>query len=177
APGASYRVAVELMAFATAERAIAVGAPPCDTTVDVQLALAARRDRQAPVGTARRGRGFQTLTVQPEAAAEAAPGAPLDEAADAARLLPPGFSLQTAQADAVAIPGSGDAASLDRRLINDRAQAIALGQFDPASGQFAQGFGAQAGAAPVADGGAPVGQFGGRGGPGAGRGGPGGFLL
>jgi hypothetical protein len=100
APGASYRLDVELTAFATGERAIAVGAPPCDTTVDVQLVLAARRERRAPAGAARPGRGFQTLTVQPEAAAEAAPGAPLgvplDEAADAARLLPPGFAADGA---------------------------------------------------------------------------------
>ena len=97
-----------------------------------------------------------------------------------ARLLPAGFSLQAAQADAVAISGSGDATSLDRGLINDRAQAIALGQFDPATGQFAQGFGppapAFAGAARRRA--AAAGQFGGRGGgPGGGGGGRGGFFL
>ena len=89
APGASYRLAVELTAFGTAERAITLGPLPCDTTVDVQLTLAARRERQA--ATPRPGRGFQTLTVQPEAAAEIAAGAPLDEAADAGRLLHRGF--------------------------------------------------------------------------------------
>ena len=37
APGASYGLTVELTAFTTAERTIVLGAPPCDTTVDVQL--------------------------------------------------------------------------------------------------------------------------------------------
>ena len=175
-PGASYRLAVELTAFTTADRTITLTAPPCDQTVDIPLTLAARRPREIATASARPGRGFQTLAVQADAAGEAAPGASPDEAADAARLLPAGFSLQTAQADAVAIAGSGDAASLDRGGLNDRAQAIALGQFDPATGQFAQGFGPQ-GVAAGADGGGPPGQFGGRGGPGGGRGGPGGFTL
>ena len=173
APGSSYRLAVELTAFTTSERTVVVGAPPCDTTVDVQLTLAARQ-RQTPAG-GRSGRGFQALAVQPDANSEATLAGPgalsalSDDADAAARLLPAGFSLQNAQADAVAIAGSSDAASLDRGLINDRAQAVALGQFDPATGQFAQGFAPQG---PPPLGGAPGGQ-GGRGGPG----GRGGFIL
>ena len=65
--------------------------------------------------------------------------------ADAARLLPAGFSLDSAQAAAVAIGGSGDATNLDRGALNDRFQAIGLGQFDPTTGQFAAGFAPGAG--------------------------------
>ena len=105
----------------------------------------AANDRRLPRQPGRAA-AFRRSPSSPTPTAQAISGAPLDDAADAARLLPAGFSLQTAQADAVAIAGSSDATSLDRGLINDRAQAIALGQFDPATGQFAQGFGPQAGA-------------------------------
>jgi hypothetical protein len=40
--------------------------------------------------------------------------APPDTSGDVARFLPAGFSLQNAQADAVAISGSADAMSFDR---------------------------------------------------------------
>ena len=63
------------------------------------------------------------------------------ENADAGTLLPAGFSLQDAQSDAIAIAGGRSATNLDRGLLNDRLQAINLGQFDPATGQFAPGFG------------------------------------
>src|SRR5215471_12011212 len=175
APNASYRLTADLTAFAPVDKTITLGAPPCDTTADFQLALRSRREslnppaqaaandaaappsteqRSAPAPTnesAGRGRGgaarggaggrqgVQTLTVQPDANAEATLGLAAVDESEAARLLPSGFSLQDAQADAVAIAGSSDA-SLDRGLLNQRAQAIALGQFDPSTGQFAQGF-------------------------------------
>jgi hypothetical protein len=195
APNISYRVAAELTAFTTSEKTIALGDPPCDTAADFQLALVPRRPPSAPVATAtpeadragrpnpgrgtRGGQGFQTLNVQADANGEATSSLlPPDDSSDAGRLLPAGFSLQSAQSEAVAISGNGDATSLDRGLMNERAQAIALGQFDPASGQFAQGFGPAAGAA-FGDGAAgQPGQFGGGRGGGAGRaGGPGGFVL
>jgi hypothetical protein len=119
------------------------------------------------------GQRFQTLGVQADANGEATLElAQVDDAADASRLLPAGFSLQTAQADAVAISGSTDATNIDRGFLNDRNQAIALGQFDPATGQFAPGAAQAFGGG---DGG-PQGQFGGQGGGfGGGRGGgPGG---
>ena len=111
--------------------------------------------------------------------------APNEDATEAARLLPPGFSLQSAQADAVAISGSGDATSLDRGALNDRLQAIGLGQFDPATGQFAAGFGPGGGQFPGGGGGfGGPGLGGGPGGPdqigggrGGGPGGRGGFVL
>ena len=176
APNATYRLTAELTAFSSTERTLTLGAPPCDTSVDFQLSLRPRRGNDGRAGQGQRG--FQTLEVQADANGEASLGNnPQDEAAEAARLLPAGFSLQNTQADAVAISGSNDATSLDRGLLNDRVQAIALGQFDPATGQFAQGFGPQAGQAFGGDLGGPgaAGQFAGRGGgPGGGRGG---FLL
>ena len=233
APNATYRVSAELTAFASVEHDVTLGAPPCDTTFDFQLALRPRREQlTAPVEAARHatpepadgqtaaalapapasstsnpqaaaagtpapaargrggrgngaqtgrgGQGFQTLNVQADANGEATLGlAPIDDAADAARLLPAGFSLQNAQGDAVAISGSNDATNIDRGFLNDRNQAIALGQFDPATGQFATGFGPQAAQGAGGDFGA--GQFGGGGrgggGRGGGPGGPGGFVL
>jgi hypothetical protein len=127
------------------------------------------------------GQRFQTLGVQADANGEATLElTPVDDAADASRLLPAGFSLQNAQADAVTISGNSDATNLDRGFLNDRNQAIALGQFDPTTGQFAPGAGgAQAFGGDNAGG--PQGQFGpggfgGRGG-GPGGGGRGGFQL
>src|SRR5262249_23017688 len=86
------------------------------------------------------------------------------ENADASALLPAGFSLQDAQSDAVMVAGGRSAINLDRGVLNDRQQAINLGQFDPATGQFAPGFG------PVGD----QGFGGGFGGPERGCGGRGG---
>src|SRR5580765_5003110 len=211
APNGSYKLTADLTAFAAVDRTITLGPPPCDTTADFQLALRSRRDALNPPAQAAapatapeqrpsnsgelagRGRGgfgrgnnggrqgFQTLNVQPDANAEATLGLAADDGAEAARLLPSGFTLQDAQADAVAISGSSDAANLDRGLLNQRAQAIAQGQFDPATGQFAPGFfppaefaGDGPAAAALAAGGAG-GQFGPGGGRGGGQGG--GFFL
>ncbi|HEX4346755.1 MAG TPA: carboxypeptidase regulatory-like domain-containing protein [Vicinamibacterales bacterium] len=140
-------------------------------------AAPAGTDAQAGPGTAPaagRGRGaqrFQTLAVQADANAANTQDEPsTDDQADIERLLPAGFSLDAAQSSAVAITDSGDATSLDRGALNDRFQAIAGGQFDPATGQFAA-----AGPGDALGGGQPgaPGQAGGPGGPG-GRGGPGG---
>ena len=48
APGASYRVSADLTGFATVERNLTLGAPPCDQALDVQLALRPRTDSPAP---------------------------------------------------------------------------------------------------------------------------------
>src|SRR5215467_6781668 len=240
-PGATYHLTAELTAFAPVERDLMLGAPPCDTRADFQLALKSRREPIAPpsaaapnagapttdqpgsqpnpqpsfsspsgapastapdAGQPQRGAGgrrgganaggrgtapgqngqrFQTLGVQADANGEATLElAPTDDAADASRLLPAGFSLQNAQADAVTISGSGDATNVDRGFLNDRNQAIALGQFDPSTGQFAPGA-AQAFAGGDGQFGgpdAPGGQgFGGGRGGGPGGGGRGGFQL
>jgi hypothetical protein len=131
------------------------------------------------------GRRFQTLTVQSDSNGDAAPDAvPTQEGVGA--LLPPGFSLQSAQGDAVAITGANNATSLDRGLMNGRSQMINLGQLDPISGQFAQGFGPPglgvpgAGANGGLPGAAGFGQGLGGFGPGGRQGGPGGrggFFL
>jgi hypothetical protein len=226
-PNATYHLSAELTAFAPVERDLALGAPPCDTKADFELALRSRREPIAPAmyypytaapatttpqpgaapdsgspqgfargrggtgrGFANGGRGavpgqngqrFQTLGVQADANGEATLElAPVDDAADASRLLPAGFSLQNAQADAVTISGSSDATNLDRGFLNDRNQAIALGQFDPTTGQFAPGAGGAQAFGGDAAGGAQgqfgPGGFGGRGG-GPGGGGRGGFQL
>jgi len=127
------------------------------------------------------GQRFQTLGVQADANGEATLElAPVDDAADASRLLPAGFSLQNAQADAVAISGSTDATNVDRGFLNDRNQAIALGQLDPTTGQFAAGaaqpFAGDGAGGPQGQFGPGAGGFGGRGG-GPGGGGRGGFQL
>ena len=228
-PNATYHLSADLTEFARIERDIALGAPPCDTTVDFALTLKPRgepltaaaqtppiqRDQAAqggqqaqpagqpgpgqaavppgaPAQTAQgqparagRGRGgqggqggqrFQTLNVEADANGAAALDGAAPEDAEIARLLPPGFSAQAAQADAIAINGSADATSLDRGLINDRQNAIRLGQFDPATGQFADA-GLQGAQGPGGFGG--PGDGGGRGGRGGGGrgGGRGGFNL
>jgi hypothetical protein len=142
---------------------------------------ASGRRGRANAGTAANGRGgqrFQTLTVEADAAGSAAlEAAPAADGGDVARLLPPGFSADAVQGDAIAINGSGDATNVNRGFLNDRQQAIRLGQLDPATGQFAPGFGAPAGGPlpglDAADGGRGRGGFaaGGRGG------GRGGFVL
>ena len=205
APDATYHVSADLTAFAPVERDVTLAAPPCDTTVDFELTLKPRhlplttapaageptRRQEAAAPSAPRGRGgaaaqrFETLNLQTDTNGAALEGAPTEDATDVTRLLPPGFSLQSAQADAIAISGSGDATSLDRGALNDRLQAIGLGQFDPATGQFAAGFGPGGGQFPGGGGGfGGPGQVGGPGGPdqigggrGGGPGGRGGFVL
>jgi len=233
-PGATYHLTADLTAFAPVERDLTLGAPPCDTRADFELALKSRREPIAPVtaaanpatsatastsqpsaappqnaapdsgqpqrvaggrgggragggnfggrGTApgQNGQRFQTLGVQADANGEATLElAQVDDAADASRLLPAGFSLQTAQADAVAISGTTDATNVDRGFLNDRNQAIALGQLDPTTGQFTPGAGAQAFGSDGAGGAqGPFGGFGGGGrGGGPGGGGRGGFQI
>ena len=167
-----------------AEAAASPDAPPPDQRAAAPAGESAGRGRGGATRAGGRGaaggarQGFQTLNVQPDANGEATLAlAASDDNADAARLLPSGFSLQDVQSDAVAIVGANDA-NLDRGQLNDRAQflaqALAQGQFDPSTGQVAQGF------APGGfggDGGAG-GQFGGGRGGGRGGGGRGGdFFL
>jgi hypothetical protein len=167
---AAYHVSADLTGFVGAEHDV-MAAAPCDRTLDFEFALQPRTSRpiaSSPT-TPQTAPRFQTLNLQTDvsgAAAIAGDATPSQETEDVARLLPPGFSLQNAQTDAIAITGSSDATNFDRSMLNDRSQGIALGGFDPATGQFAQGFGPPDGAG-----------RGGPGGPGGGRagfGGPGG---
>src|SRR5215467_9512071 len=47
-PGATYHLTAELTAFAPVERDLTLGAPPCDTRADFELALKSRREPIAP---------------------------------------------------------------------------------------------------------------------------------
>src|SRR6185503_16037566 len=171
-PGATYRVAADLAGFSATERTIEVTATPCDQTVDLQLALQPRRPATAGRPQAQAGQRFQALNVQGGAVASAALETAVPATSDdVARLLPPGFSVEAAQSDAIAIAANNNATNLDRGLLNDRLDAIALGQFDLATGQLPPGFAGPDG------GGNPFGN--GRGGPGRGGrgGGRGNFIL
>ena len=124
------------------------------------------------------GQRFQALTVT-ESNDDGSGGA--DVVADvstanraddpAARLLPPGFSVD---ALVESVPVSGSMVELDRAQMNDRLQALGRGEFGLGEGEQpgAAGFGGAAGGIAGA-GGQGAGGFGGRGG-GPGGGGPGG---
>ncbi len=198
-PGSTFHLSVDLTGFAGVARDLTLGAPPCGQTVDFQLALqrpsipASTGVASAPAAGGRGGAGrggggrggapgadarggqgrpgFQTLTVEANSDAPQTPDT-ADAAADSAglsQLLPPGFSLQGAQADAIAINGASGATNLDRGSMNDRLQAINLGEINPVTGQLAGGPGGPEGP------GGPLGAGGGRGGPGGFGGGRGGF--
>ena len=116
---------------------------------------------------------FTQLAVQADANGAAALETIQPEtSADLTRLLPPGFTLQGANAEAITINGNAEALSVDRGMLNDRMMAIDRGEFDPATGQFAAGFGpgGAEGDNAFAQGGRGGGEGGGRGG----GGGPGG---
>jgi hypothetical protein len=153
----------------TAGQPAATGQPPAAgrgtgaSSAGTAAGRSGRPGQQAPE--------FSTLTVQADANGQATLDAtpPDVSSTDLSRLLPPGFSLQNAQADAVGINGSGDAVSVDRGAMNDRAGALGRGEIDPTTGQPATGFG------PGGGGGDAGGGRGGQGGgPGGGRGGRGG---
>lgn len=173
APG-QYTLSAELTGFTRIERPLVVAADgACAQTVDLALALA---PRQPPVAAARapqRGAPGQAVAVQVQpqgdAAAQAASAAEREPEDTATRLLlPPGFSIE-APADAITITGNN--ASIDRGMLNDRFDAIGRGVFDPSTGEFGAAFAGEQGGR-VGPGG-----FGGRGGLEGGRGGPGAFML
>ena len=197
APG-PYVLSAELTGFTRVERPLTVTADGvCAQIVNLALALAPRQPlpaagRTPPQAAAPAGRGqagFETVQVQPQADAAAQAAAPIDRGVEDAAtrlLLPPGFSSD-APADAIAF--SGNNASIDRGMMNDRFGAIGRGEFDPATGDVAAGFGEQGRGGgrggPGGFGGPGGGEGGGRGGPGgfgggggrAGAGGPGGFQI
>jgi hypothetical protein len=192
-PG-QYTLVAELTGFTRVERSLAIAADAsCAQTMNLSLTLAPRQPLAAaprapqqavapavaggrgvpPAGRgaqpAARGRGFETVQVQPQTDANAAQPASAAEqeaesAAAARLLLPPGFSTDT-PSDAIAI--SGNSASIDRGMMQDRFDAIGRGVFDPASGDFGAGFGGDQGGRGGRGG---PGGFGGPGGPGGGRG-------
>ncbi len=173
-PQGAFTLSIQLTGFIPIARDVTVSESSCNQALDVTLQLAPRDQphsvRQTPAqpaapatgGTA--PSGFQRLPVQPAGEQSGMPdtsAAEDRESTDAATrlLLPPGFSTD-APTEALAI--NGNAASLDRGLMNERVAALGHGEFDPMTGEIAPGFEQQG--------------FGGgaRGGiPGAGRGGGG----
>jgi hypothetical protein len=204
APG-QYQLTADLTGFRPVRQDVTLAGESCATTLDLSMSLQARpaaapgaAPGRTPATTAAAGRGsgaasrpgggnaagaadgsgqrFETLAVQAQASAAGLDVNPPEREAEAAALLlPPGFSTE-GPTQSLAI--TGNMASLDRGLLNDRFDAIGRGEFDPATGELAPGFGpgGQGGfGGPGGFGGGP----GGRGGPGGagGRGGPGGFFL
>ena len=147
-PGQTFTVSAEMAAFQSQQKELTLGALPCDSKLDFDLPLVPR-DRAAAEAaaagtagatTAPTGR-FTQLTVRSDPAGAATLDVtPPDQSAELARLLPPGFTLQSASADAVSVSARGDAINVDRGILNDRMSAIGRGEFDPATGQFATGF-------------------------------------
>ncbi|HYN09027.1 MAG TPA: hypothetical protein VES67_16710 [Vicinamibacterales bacterium] len=159
-PGQTFLVAAEMAAFQRQSKELTLGSLPCDTTLTIDLPLLPRDQpvasvaastTVAPAGTpaaatpaatvgAATGR-FTQLTVSSDPAGAATLDVtPPDQSAELARLLPPGFTLQGASADALSVTARGDAISVDRGVLGDRMSAIGRGEFDPATGQFAAGF-------------------------------------
>jgi hypothetical protein len=164
-PSQTFHVTAQMPAFQSRETDLTLGAVPCDTTLAFDLSLlprdaivaapapgsptpssatpasaAAAPATQPAATTAPAGRFTQLSVTSDPAGAATLAVTPIDQSAELARLLPPGFSLQGASADAVSVNARGDAISVDRSVLNDRMNAIGRGEFDPETGQFATGF-------------------------------------
>ncbi len=155
-PGQTFTVTAEMAAFQSQQKELTLGALPCDSKLDFDLSLVPRDQPVRPPligrygGRGRRQRRarraaptgrFTQLTVRSDPAGAATLDVtPPDQSAELARLLPPGFTLQSASADAMSVIARGDAINVDRGILNDRMSAIGRGEFDPATGQFATGF-------------------------------------
>jgi hypothetical protein len=180
-PPGQYVVSAELTGFSPVEQEMTLGAGSCDRVADLTLTLAPRQAARPPAATAPgAARARPDLVQAVDATSDAVADFPAadEPELDAALLLPPGFASE-ATSDAIAV--TGDAARLDRGLLDDRQDAIARGELALAGGdsppvfgpgrQGAAGPGGGRGAGPAA-----AGAGGGRGaGPGGfGRGGGGG---
>ena len=98
-------------------------------------AAASGRGRGAGANGAATSSSFQSVDVQTLAATSDTTSTESQETSTRL-LLPPGFSTDT-PADAIAI--NGNAASLDRGMMNDRFGAIGRGEVDPVTGEVAGG--------------------------------------
>jgi hypothetical protein len=186
-PGQTFAVTAEMAAFQSQQKDLTLGALPCDSKLDFELVLVPRNQavagassagatETAGAATAPTGRFTQLAVRSDPAGAAALDVTPPDQSAELARLLPPGFTLQSASADAVSVTARGDAINVDRGILNDRMSAIGRGEFDPATGQFAAGFAPLTPEEGFGQGGGRGGLNGG-GGRGGGPGGPGVFAL
>jgi hypothetical protein len=152
---AAYRLTIDLTGFDRIERLVTVNSASCDQTLDVTLTLLPRGTVAAtPAGRAR-GAGPGATAGTPSTGPNARPPAPgrfetlevteneastgidtgLFEAGSPAAdaLLPPGFGSE-ALSDAIAI--TGDAARVDRGVLNERGAAIRRGDFTLDSDAF-----------------------------------------
>jgi hypothetical protein len=138
-PGQTFQVTASMAAFQDLQKELTLGALPCDAKLDFDLSLAPRdkpvasaagqstQSAATGAGTAPAGASsaptgrFTQLTVRSDPAGAATLDVtPPDQSAELARLLPPGFTLQGASADAISVTARGDAINVDRGILNDR---------------------------------------------------------
>ena len=141
--GATVTLRAQLMGFTPVEREVTLSlTPPCDARLDLSMSLAprgaaappARQDAPSAEGRAagpgRRGQAgrFESLALEPGAAAQAAVDPPDDPAETEAvrQLLPPGFSTD-APVESVTL--TGNQGQIDRGMLNERMGAIMRGEF------------------------------------------------
>ena len=188
-PDASYQLTAELTGFDSIQKDVSVTRDGCAQTLDLTMTLTPRTAGATP----RPGRGagasaplagrapaasdtaeaaaqrrFETLTVnENESTRSLDPGVFESAGADASDVLAVGFGSE-ALADAFAV--TGEAARVDRGVLNERRDAIARGEFlppdfDPRNVQGGFGRGGREGGNPnfQGRGGGPDGRGGGRG--------------
>ena len=123
-PDASYQLTAELTGFTQVQRAVT-----CAQTIDVTMALAPRVATPAAVTPAAAQRRFESLTVtENEATRSLDPDIFESPAGDASNIIAAGFGSE-ALVDAFAV--TGEAARVDRGVLNDRRDALARGDFVP----------------------------------------------
>jgi hypothetical protein len=146
-PDASYQLNAELTGFDTVQRIVTVSKDVCAQTVDVTMTLtprsasAARNGRSGNAGVRAGGppanesaaaaaqRRFESLTVtENESTRSLDPSVFDDGGSEGAGVLALSFGSE-AVADAFAV--TGEAARIDRGVLNDRREAIARGDFVP----------------------------------------------
>jgi hypothetical protein len=188
-PDASYQLTAELTGFDRSQKDVTVGKETCAQTIDLTMTLTPRTASAAPPGgggagrAGRRGGGppaanetaedaaqrrFESLTVtENELTRDLDPSAFESDGADPPAGIAAGFGAE-ALADAFAV--TGEAARVDRGVLDDRRDAIARGEFvppdfDPRNFQGGFGRGGREGGNPnfQGRGGGPDGRGGGRG--------------
>ena len=170
-PDASYQLTAELTGFDSTRKEVAVARETCTQTVDLTMTLTPRTVSAAPrtgrgagagtgTGGARGGnapganetaeaaaqRRFESLAVTENAATRSLDPSLFESGADPSNVLAAGFGTE-AVADAFAV--TGEAARIDRGVLNDRRDAINRGDFLPPDfdpRNFPGGFGGLEGA-------------------------------
>ncbi|HVG70634.1 MAG TPA: carboxypeptidase-like regulatory domain-containing protein, partial [Vicinamibacterales bacterium] len=148
-PDASYQLTAELTGFDSTRKDVTVSQEMCAQTVDVTMTLTPRtasapprngrgagaagpRGGTAPVANetaeAAAQRRFESLAVTENAATRSLDPSLFESGGDPSNVLAAGFGTE-ALADAFAV--TGEAARVDRGLLNDRRDAINRGDFLP----------------------------------------------